>query len=152
MVLELSVADTLRPRATFLLEEVALPPASLGKLILRHPQVLTCSEASMRQRVAFLRDCGLGSAEVGRAVLAHPQLLHYKIESMAERLDYLRSIGMAPAQAASALTRCPQLFSLNVAANLAPKWRYLVEHLGGDLAALTAYPGYFSLRCVCVCG
>ena len=154
MAMELSVSDTLAPRAAFLRGEVGLPEGSLGKLILRHPQVLTCTEDAMRRRVAYLRGVvGLGAAEAGRAVLAHPQVLHYKIDSMQERVDYLRGeVGMTPAQVAAAVARFPQLFSLNVQANLGPKWRYLVEELGGGVATLCAYPGYFSLslagRCV----
>ena len=145
MTLELSVEETMRPRAEFLRAQLQLPEGALGKLIVRHPQILTCSEDMMGQRVAFLRAQGLGGAELARAVLAHPQVLHYKIDSMQERVDYLHSIGLAQAQVASAVARFPQLFSLAVDANLAPKWRYLVEHLGGTPASLAAYPGYFSL-------
>ncbi len=39
MVLELSVKDTLEPRAAFLRKTLSLPADALGKLIVRHPQV-----------------------------------------------------------------------------------------------------------------
>lgn len=39
MVLELSVKDTLEPRAAFLRKTLRLPADALGKLIVRHPQV-----------------------------------------------------------------------------------------------------------------
>lgn len=149
MIMSLSLKETLEPRAAFLKEEVGLVEgkAGLGKLIARHPQVLTCSEEMMRQRTEFLRsDCGLSAQDIARAVLAHPQVLHYKIDSMRERVDYLlRSVGMREEQVAAAVARFPQIFSLAVSSNLAPKWRYLVEHLGGDVQALCSYPGYFSL-------
>jgi hypothetical protein len=74
-----------------------------------------------------------------------PQVLHYKIESMRERVAYLHSVGMTALQVAAAVARFPQLFSLSVETNLAPKWRYLAEHLGGDVGTLCAYPGYMSL-------
>lgn len=48
-------------------------------------------------------------------------------------------------QVADAARRFPQVFSLSVESNLAPKYRYLVEHLGGDVGTLVAYPGYLSL-------
>lgn len=147
MIMALSVKETLEPRARFLTEELQLPEGSLGKLIARHPQVLTCSEEMMYTRTSFLRDeCGLSNKEIARAVLAHPQVLHYKIASMQERIDYLqRSVGMTNEQIAAAVSRFPQVFSLAVSSNIAPKWRYLVEHLGGDVSALCTYPGYFSL-------
>jgi mTERF domain-containing protein len=145
MVLELSITDTLEPRAAFLRGKVCVPEGSLGKLISRHPQILTCSEDSMQQRVAFLIDLGLEAVEVGKVVLAHPQVLHYKIDSMNQRVDYLRSIGLNPKQVVGAVLRLPQLFSLNVEVNMAPKFHFLVEHLGGSVQSLASYPGYFSL-------
>lgn len=147
MIMSLSLDDTLEPRVSFLKDQLHLPEESIGKLIVRHPQVLTCSEEMMKQRAEFLSDrCGLSPKEMAKAVLAHPQVLHYKITSMEERLEYLsRSVGMDPSQIAVAVARFPQIFSLNVSSNMAPKWRYLVEHLGGGLDALCSYPGYFSL-------
>jgi hypothetical protein len=146
MIMALSVDDTLRPRAAFLREEVYLAEGKLGKLFARHPQVLTCTEDMMRQRVQFLmQECGLETEDLAHAVLAHPQVLHYKIDSMRTRLDYLRSIGMSAEQIAAGVARFPQIFSLSVATNMAPKWHYLVEHLGGNLTSLVAYPAYFSL-------
>lgn len=82
-------------------------------------------------------------------------MLHYKIDSMQERLAYLQSIGLDQAQVAACIFRFPQLFSLNVEANLAPKWRYLVDYIRAPVdgvATLCSYPAYFSLsltnRCV----
>eukprot|EP00887_Chlorella_sp_A99_P006820 scaffold2.g6820.t1 len=160
MLLELSVADTLAPRAAFLREEVQLPPASLGKLVLRHPQASSgdgCGYVGGGERGGGRRDWRWGSSGVAGRALAKSShftdatarlatnVLHYKIESMQERVNFLRSIGMSAEQVAAALARFPQLFSLNVAANMEPKWAYLVESLGGDVTSLATYPGYFSL-------
>ena len=146
MILALSIEDTLHPRIEFLKNEMYVPDVSLGKLFARHPQVLTCTEEMMRERAVFLvEECGLGAEELSHAVLAHPQILHYKIDSMRVRIDYLSSIGMLPEQIAASIARFPQLLSLSVASNMAPKWHYLVEHLGGNIASLAGYPGYFSL-------
>ncbi|KAL4446227.1 hypothetical protein ABPG77_003034 [Micractinium sp. CCAP 211/92] len=149
MALELRVRDTLEPRADFLRNVLSLSSGALGKLIVRHPQVLTCTEDMMQQRVDFLLQQGLSQAELGRAVLAHPQVLHYKIDSMQERVNFLLSIGLDRQQVASCVARFPQLFSLNVEANLGPKWRYLVDFLRASpeesVATLCSYPAYFSL-------
>lgn len=75
MVLELSIPNTLQPRLDFLTEHAHIPTTSLGKLIGRHPLVLTCTEDGMRGRVEFLADeVGMPPEDVGRAVLAHPQV------------------------------------------------------------------------------
>jgi len=146
MIMALSLQDTLKPRAEFLRSELQLPEGGLGKLIARHPQVLTCSEDSMKQRVEFLlQECGLERDDAARAAMTHPQVPHYKIDSMRERLLYLKSVGMNSAQVAASVSRFPQLFSLSVLSNMAPKWHYLVEYLGGGIDTLSSYPGYFSL-------
>lgn len=145
MVLELGVDETLDPRTTYLTSTLGIGKAELGTLLVRHPQVLTCSQEMMALRVAFLERQGLSKLQMRRTVLAHPQVLHYKIESMQERVNYLLSIGMPRADVAMTIARCPQLLSLKVDSNLAPKWRYLVEHLGGDITTICKYPGYFSL-------
>ena len=145
MVLTLKIDDTLRPRAEFLRKELRLPPGSVGKLISRHPQVLTCAEEGMARRISFLHEQGLSKDDAGRSVLAHPQILHYSIDSMKERLEYFGSVGLTARDIAATIKRFPQIFSLSVESNLAPKWRYLVEHLGGGVATLCSYPGYFSL-------
>jgi len=83
------------------------------------------------------------------------QVLHYKIDSMQERVSYLLSIGLDQGQVAACVSRFPQLFSLNVEANIAPKWRYLVDYIrtpDQGVSTVCSYPAYFSLslanRCV----
>lgn len=76
------------------------------------------------------------------------QVLHYKIDSMRERVSFLRGCGLDQAQVAACCARFPQIFSLNVEANLAPKWRYLVDYIrtpADGVATLCSYPAYFSL-------
>lgn len=146
MIMSLGLKETLEPRAEFLRTGLGLSKSNLGKLISRHPQVLTCTEDMMQQRVDFLVSrAGVKPQELGKVVVAHPQVLHYKLDSMLERLEYLDSVGMNQDQIAQAVSRFPQIFSLSVTTNMAPKWHYLVEHLGGDVNALCSYPGYFSL-------
>ena len=57
---------------------------------------------------------------------------------------------------AACIHRFPQLFSLNVQANMEPKWRYLQDYIaasGADCVdTLCAYPGYFSLSLTNRCG
>lgn len=149
MLLELSAGGTLAPRAAFLSRELGLggDGPALGALITRHPQLLTCVEAGMAARLAFLRDdVGLGEGALARTVRAHPQLLHYRVDSMAARIAFLRrTVGLDRAQAAGVVARLPQLLSLSVAANLEPKWRYLRAELGGDAGSVVTHPGYLSL-------
>lgn len=75
MILELSISNTLQPRLDFLTTHAHVPTESLGKLIGRHPLVLTCTEEGMRGRVDFLtNEVGMPPEDSGRAVLAHPQV------------------------------------------------------------------------------
>ena len=57
---------------------------------------------------------------------------------MEERLEFLQRIGMAVA-------RLPQLLSLDIEANLQPKYRYLLNELGGSVKSICTFPAYFSL-------
>ena len=146
MIMSLGLKETLEPRAEFLKKSLGLNKSNLGKLISRHPQVLTCTQDMMQQRVDFLtQKAGIKQEDLGKVVVAHPQVLHYKLDSMMERLNYLNFVGMNAGQISQAVSRFPQVFSLSVTTNMAPKWHYLVEHLGGDVNALCSYPGYFSL-------
>jgi len=146
MIMSLGMKETLEPRVEFLKRSLHLSKSQMGKLVSRHPQVLTCTEDMMQQRVDFLLErAGVRAADLNKVVVAHPQVLHYKLDSMMERLDYLRSVGMRQEEIALAVARFPQIFSLSVTTNMAPKWHYLVEHLGGDVKGLCSYPGYFSL-------
>lgn len=82
------------------------------------------------------------------ATVSTPQVLHYKIDSMQERVSFLLSIGLDQAQVAACISRFPQLFSLNVEANLEPKWRYLEDYIrtpADSVATLCSYPAFFSL-------
>lgn len=146
MIMSLGMKETLEPRVEFLKNSLHLSKSQMGKLVSRHPQVLTCTEDMMQQRVDFLlQRAGVPADDLNKVVVAHPQVLHYKLDSMMERLDYLRSVGMRQEDIALAVARFPQIFSLSVTTNMAPKWHYLVEHLGGDVKGLCSYPGYFSL-------
>lgn len=144
-LLELSIPDTLTPRIRFLTETAGVPPTSIGKLITRHPQVLTCTEEGMSLRVAFLQSLGMDRSALGKAVLTHPQVLHYSVAAMEQRGAYMLSIGMSKEQLTAAVGRLPQLFSLDITNNLIPKFDYLVKQLGGDIGTLSSYPGYFTL-------
>jgi mTERF domain-containing protein len=146
MIMSLGMKETLEPRVAFLKKSLGLNKSHMGKLVSRHPQVLTCTEDMMQQRVDFLTNrAGVRPEDLSKVVVAHPQVLHYKLNSMQERLEYLSSVGMSEEDISQAVSRFPQIFSLSVTTNMAPKWHYLVEHLGGDVKALRSYPGYFSL-------
>lgn len=71
---------------------------------------------------------------------------------MRERVAYMRSVGMSSEQAAAVFARLPQLFGLDVNNNLAPKIRYLVHELGGNVTTLSNYPAYLSLSLTNRCG
>ena len=83
--------------------------------------------------------------EVLHVVHVDLQILHYSTDCMEERLDFLQRIGMSSEEVALAVARLPQLLCLDIEANLQPKYRYLLNELGGSVKSICTFPAYFSL-------
>lgn len=73
-ILELSVEETLEPRVAFIQSAACVPDDSVGKLLLKSPSLLTCTQAQMQLRIDFLRRAGFDDAQMARAVVAFPQV------------------------------------------------------------------------------
>lgn len=130
---------------------------------------------SMRERVDFLLGLGLTQEQVAACIHRFPQVRpwcsapgggRWVCRLMQGVLQRLLQGSLAAGSRASYRTRAPglttpphhlagapppcapQVFSLNVEANLEPKWRYLCDYMrtpGGSLATLASYPAFFSL-------
>lgn len=146
VLLELSVNKTLRPRAQYLTREIGIPEEAIGKLVTKHPAVLTYnSDTMVAPRVRFFLDLGVSKEGLAKMVARHPQLLHYSIDSMKPRLDYLQAIGMSEQEITTTVSRLGTLFSLSIESSLRPKFEYLTAELGGDVQTVAKFPAYFSL-------
>lgn len=146
VLLELSVNKTLRPRAQYLTQEVGIPEDAIGKLVTKHPAVLTYnSDTMVAPRMRFFLDLGVSKEGLAKMVTRHPQLLHYSIDSMKPRLDYLQAIGMSEEEIVTTVSRLGTLFSLSIESSLRPKFEYLTAELGGDVQTVAKFPAYFSL-------
>lgn len=96
MTLGLSIPNTLQPRLEFLTDQAHVPITSLGKLVGRHPLVLTCTEDGMRERVDFLtNEVGMPLEDLGRVVLAHPQVCITDVQHCCAALANLVGTGAA---------------------------------------------------------
>ncbi len=73
-ILELGVEETLEPRVAFIQRAACVPDDSVGKLLLKSPSLLTCTEAQMQLRIDFLRRAGFDDVQLGKAVAAFPQV------------------------------------------------------------------------------
>ena len=83
--------------------------------------------------------------EVTYVVCDGLQILHYSTDCMEERLEFLQRIGMSSEEVVLAVARLPQLLCLDIEANLQPKYRYLLNELGGSVKSICTFPAYFSL-------
>jgi len=143
-VMELSVERTLAPRVAFLEEVVGVK--DIGKVITKHPAILTYStENTLEPRLQYLLDLGLTKDEIVKMVTRHPQILHYSEDGLQQRIDFLMDIGMSDGQIVKTITSMTQIFSLSVRENLAPKYDYYVNSMGGNNTALADNPCYWSL-------
>lgn len=109
-ILELSVEKTLEPRVAFVQRAACVPDDSVGKLLLKSPSLLTCTEAQMQLRVDFLRRAGFDDVQMGKAVVAFPQV-RLAVGCMRCYRKFLfvsllqRQISSCPASAAAAQQR-----------------------------------------------
>ena len=139
-------ADTLEPRVAYLEYVLKMSRADVGRMVVRHPKLLTNNEAMLESRLIFLFQLGLEDEHVRRMVLSHPQLLNYTPESMAPRVSWLMDeVGMDADEVVRTVTRLSQLFSLSVDNSLRPKFQYLTRELGGGKQTLLDCPTYLSL-------
>lgn len=144
-VVELSVENTLEPRLAFLRDDLGLPEGSLPNILVKHPQLMTCTQESMQERADFLRSIGMNDELLGKSILSHPQLLHYSVDSMSARIEYFRSIGVENTNLPKMLSRMPQLLGLNIEVNVAPKFDFLCDQLGGGHQTIEKSPVFLAL-------
>ncbi|CAI5990861.1 unnamed protein product [Closterium sp. NIES-64] len=147
-IFECSVDRAIRPRIRFLQNALQLSDEDVVKVVLRSPQVLTQSvQSGLVPRLHyFLHDLALPLPSLASMVVRHPQLLHYSLDdAVRPRVAFLRSIGLSSRDVAHVLFRLPQILSLSVPNCLAPKYDYLIHHLGGSPNSIVSFPAYFSL-------
>ncbi|GMH42239.1 hypothetical protein BSKO_10158 [Bryopsis sp. KO-2023] len=144
-VMVLSVENTLQPRLEFLKNELGLPDGSLPKILVKHPHLMTYTQESMNERANFLRGVGLNDELLGKSILSHPQVLHYSVDSMSARIEYFRSIGVEDSNLPKMLSRMPQLLSLSIEVNVAPKFDFLCDELGGGHQTIEKSPVFLAL-------
>lgn len=138
-------ADSAAKLVGILTARCGVPEESIGKVLTRSPAVLSLSEDGLVERVEFLEALGLSQEQLAKVTVAHPQILHYSTDCMEERLEFLQRIGMSSEEVVLAVARLPQLLCLDIEANLQPKYRYLLNELGGSVKSICTFPAYFSL-------
>ena len=138
--------DTMEPRVQYMCYIMHLERSDVGRMVVRHPKLLTANEAMLETRLMFLFQLGLDDDAVRRMVRSHPQLLNYTPDCMAPRVKWLMDeVGMTPEEVAHTVTRLSQLFGLSVDNSLRPKYQYLTSELGGTKRTLLECPTYLSL-------
>ena len=137
---------TMEPRVQYMCYILRLERTDIGRMVVRHPKLLTANEAMLESRLLFLFQLGLDDEAVRRMVRSHPQLLNYTPDCMAPRVAWLTDeVGMTPDEVAHTVSRLSQVFGLSVENSLRPKYEYLTSELGGTKRSLLECPTYLSL-------
>lgn len=134
----------LYPIFDFLLNEVGIPFPDVAKSISRCPRLLVSSVPDqLRPALVFLRELGF----VGRSAINSQTvtLLVYNVEfSLMAKIGYLVNLGFHRSEVKRMVVRSPGLLTLSVENNLAPKVKYFLVEMKGDLKELRQFPQYFS--------
>ena len=133
-VLGHSVDLNLRPKVTFLTEDVGISHERMAAVLTKFPQVLGLSvECNLRPTVRYLiKDLGVAQEDLSRILSSMPQLLGLSVEgNLKVKVRYLvADLGIPEEQLADVIVKCPSLLSLSVEKNLQPKVRFLIEEAG----------------------
>jgi hypothetical protein len=146
-----SLRGAVMPRVAALRTRVGLAPADVARVVARSPTILLASEDAVEERVRYLTDgsaagAGLTRAQLARAVAAHPTLLEYHPHSMHARVAFLRDVvGLVPPALGDVIARAPSLLSLDVGANLAPKWAFAADRLAATADTVARCPVLLTL-------
>ncbi|CAI5479180.1 unnamed protein product [Closterium sp. Yama58-4] len=158
-IFECSVDRALRPRIRFLQNALQLrlrrgrgegggaqPAGAHSERAGRPRTAPALLPAPPRAAPTLPRFHGRAVSAIPSMLVRHPQLLHYSLDdAVRPRVAFLRAIGLSSRDVAHVLFRLPQILSLSVPNCLAPKYDYLIRHLGGSPNSIVSFPAYFSL-------
>lgn len=130
LALVYDVGRTVNKRLAYLRDELHLPPTTVGKVLVATPEVLEWSvEKVLQPRVALLSSL-VGEEGVPAAVDKVPLLLG--TDDFVDRVLWLReTVGLNDAQLRMVVREAPAVLTYSIVGNLAPKWAFISETMGG---------------------
>lgn len=139
LALVYSASNTIDKRIQYLSTELQLPTSTVGKVLVAVPQVLDWSiDKLLRPRIQLLASV-VGANSVAGVVDKVPMLLD--VDDAIDRVLWLREqVGLTDEQIGIVIRQAPAVLTYSVVGNLAPKWAFISETMGGTGDDVTLVP------------
>lgn len=139
LALVYDVNNTIDKRLDYLSTELSLPLSTVGKVLVAVPQVLDWSvDKLLRPRIQFLQTV-VGADAVPSVVDKVPNVLG--VEDAIDRVLWLREqVGLSDEQIRTVVREAPAVLTYSIVGNLAPKWAFISETMGGIPADVASAP------------
>ncbi|XP_010523467.2 PREDICTED: transcription termination factor MTEF1, chloroplastic [Tarenaya hassleriana] len=132
------------PVIRFLADEISISRFEIPKSISRCPRLLVSSvDFQLRPALAFLQSLGF----VGRDAITSRTtvLLVSSVErTLIPKLEFIESLGFTREEVAKMAVRSPAILTYSVHNNLAPKVKFFMEEMSGNVEEIKRFPQYFS--------
>lgn len=130
---------TIGKRLQYLSDELGLSEKTVGKVVVSTPEVLEWSVAKMLKPRVELLESLVGEDAIASVIDKVPSL--FGIEDILDRVLWLRDdVGLDDTQIRTVLREAPAILTYSVVGNLAPKWTFVHETMGGARDDLVAAP------------
>lgn len=134
----------LKPLIDYFLE-LGLSEGEVARVILRRPQLMTCTLERLKRVAAFLKSLGMKDDMVGKVLITSPQVFTLNTEDKLKRgVEFFRSMGLKKQRDLEyVFARSAQLFCCSIEKNLQPTIKFFLD-LGlekGEVSAMiVAFP------------
>eukprot|EP00250_Pteridium_aquilinum_P006945 c16763_g2_i1 orf=655-2697(-) len=127
-VLVIDPKRKMEPMVNHLLR-LGVKPTSLGKVLLRRPQLLGYTITGLEPTLQYLKELGVTDKMLGRVISISPQVLTLNCEEkLKPAVEYLRSIGLQDSKDMERLlVRNAQLLCCSIDKNITPKFNFFVN-------------------------
>lgn len=134
-----NVDSSIQKRLEYLSKELDLPISTVGKVLVAVPQVLDWSvDKLIRPRIQLLTSI-VGSDAIGTLIDKVPIVIGF--EDAIDRVLWLREqVGLSDEQIRIVIREAPAVLTYSVVGNLAPKWAFISETMGGTKDDVVAAP------------
>lgn len=130
---------TVAKRLAYFSEALGFTARTVGKILVSTPQVLEWSvDKMLKPRVELLQSL-VGDDALATVVDKVPSI--FGIDDILDRVLWLRDdVGLDDIQIRTVIREAPAILTYSVVGNLAPKWTFIHETMGGTQADLVAAP------------
>eukprot|EP00250_Pteridium_aquilinum_P008170 c17733_g1_i1 orf=531-2783(+) len=118
----------LKPLINYFME-LGLSEGEVAKVILRRPQLMTCTLERLKRVAEFLKSLGVKDDMVGKILITSPQVFTLNTEDKLKRgVEFFRSMGLDKARDMEfVFARSAQLFCCSIEKNLLPTFEFFAN-------------------------